>query len=246
MLNRKFKFAFSLIITVILTLGFSISFQNILAAWQEPTAAAPASNLLPPVYNEFTPLDTSNVLINKQLGITGSLSLTDGNLIVNTGNVGIGMTNPTQKLDVNGTIRATGDICTDVGGGKCLGDSSDIPAHAVMAFNLATCPTGWTALPGANGRVIVGRDTSDTSFDTIGESGGEKAHILTREEMPSHSHNIYSRQVGAGNDHYDAVSHGYTEGNRFENTNGLVAPSGDGVAHNNLQPYYVLLYCQKN
>jgi hypothetical protein len=36
------------------------------------------------------------------------------------GNVGIGTTTPTQKLDVNGQIHASGDICTDAGGGKCL------------------------------------------------------------------------------------------------------------------------------
>ncbi|MCX6764538.1 MAG: hypothetical protein NTU58_02410, partial [Candidatus Nealsonbacteria bacterium] len=35
----------------------------------------------------------------------------------NTGNVGIGKNNPSEKLDVNGNIKASGDICT---GSKCL------------------------------------------------------------------------------------------------------------------------------
>ena len=45
------------------------------------------------------------------------------------------------------------------------------------------------------GRVAVGIDTTQTEFDTIGETGGEKTHTLTTQEMPSHNHmeKIYSK-----------------------------------------------------
>lgn len=40
----------------------------------------------------------------------------------------------------------------------------------------------------AVGRVEVGIDIGDASFDTVGETGGEKAHTLLSAEMPSHTH----------------------------------------------------------
>ena len=43
-------------------------------------------------------------------------------------------------------------------------------------------------LPNLKGKVPVGRDSSDTSFDVLGETGGEKTHQLTVNEMPSHAH----------------------------------------------------------
>jgi hypothetical protein len=42
-----------------------------------------------------------------------------GNLLT-TGNLGIGIDNPQYPLHVSGRIQATDDICTDLGGGKCL------------------------------------------------------------------------------------------------------------------------------
>lgn len=38
------------------------------------------------------------------------------------------------------------------------------------------------------GKVIVGVDKEDGAFDTVGKTGGEKAHTLTIAEMPSHNH----------------------------------------------------------
>ena len=43
-------------------------------------------------------------------------------------------------------------------------------------------------LPNLKGRVITGLDSSQTEFDTLGETGGEKTHTLTVNEMPSHTH----------------------------------------------------------
>lgn len=112
-------------------------------------------------------------------------------------------------------------------------------------------------LPNLKGKVPVGQDTSDTSFDTLGETGGEKTHTLVNNELPKidaywqfhgteHGTNVYnlkgSNVIGTKiNNKYQAISgasgaYSYSDvGIRF----------GNNEAHNNLQPYTVLVYIIK-
>ena len=79
------------------------------------------------------------------------------------------------------------------------------------------------------GKVPVGVDEDDEDFDEVEETGGEKTHTLTRDELPSFSvAGIYNTtgtgwRFGNGGD-----PQLYTEGN---------VGIGSGQAHNNLQPY---------
>lgn len=43
-------------------------------------------------------------------------------------------------------------------------------------------------IPNEKGRVAVGRDSAQTEFDAMGETGGAKTHTLTTAQMPSHTH----------------------------------------------------------
>ena len=43
-------------------------------------------------------------------------------------------------------------------------------------------------LPNLKGRVVVGRDSADADWDTLGETRGSKTHTLVASEMPSHTH----------------------------------------------------------
>lgn len=45
-------------------------------------------------------------------------------------------------------------------------------------------------LPDLKGRAIVGRDSTQTEFDSLAETGGAKTHTLTSSEMPAHVHAI--------------------------------------------------------
>ena len=96
-----------------------ISLQMVRANWTVPTGAAPMGNI-------GAPVNTGGTLVTPPQRKTGSLAV-DGaffdvknNLYVESGNVGIGTTTPTQKLDVAGQIHSSSDVCTDAGGGKCL------------------------------------------------------------------------------------------------------------------------------
>lgn len=94
------------------------------------------------------------------------------------------------------------------------------------------------------GKVLVGKDGSDTDFDTVGETGGEKTHKLTISEMPKHDHSYYSgrwawAEQGGGGDIINSqseTSYGFTR------TSGKTG--GDG-SHNNLQPYIVVSFWRR-
>jgi len=85
------------------------------------------------------------------------------------------------------------------------------------------------------GRVLVAKSTDDTEFDTIGKTGGEKAHTLTVAEMPSHNHDIGGYGPTIGGEQY------YMFTKTVENY-GLKSTQarGGGGSHNNLQPYIVV------
>ena len=87
-------------------------------------------------------------------------------------------------------------------------------------------------LPNLKGRVAVGQDTSDTDFDTIGETGGSKA-------LQQHSH-----QMG------NVAGYGSTTAWGFQVTQysnmGIKSTENAGTGNSgNLQPYQVVCYIIK-
>ena len=96
-------------------------------------------------------------------------------------------------------------------------------------------------IPNLKGSVIVGRDSTQTEFNTVGETGGAKTHTLDTTEIPSHSHTTtaFSPSGTGGN------SPAWTTSNIAGTTAVTNSSTGGGGAHNNLQPYITLNYIIK-
>ena len=98
-------------------------------------------------------------------------------------------------------------------------------------------------LPNLKGKIPVGQDTTQTEFDTLGETGGEKTHTLSINEMPTHNHD--SGLGGGGTTSGYGLNYAYSNEYRYYDGTDIIGEEGGGQAHNNLQPYIVLNYIIK-
>lgn len=85
------------------------------------------------------------------------------------------------------------------------------------------------------GKMLLGVDEDDQDFSTSGKTGGEKTHILTLNEMPSHQHTISNYSPSGRDTSHHTVEaldkKGYT-------ANILTNEEGGDQAHNNMPPYF--------
>lgn len=97
-------------------------------------------------------------------------------------------------------------------------------------------------IPNIKGKVIVGYDSTQTEFNSLGETGGEKTHTLTVDELAPHNHDVKVKMNALGfGDGYLTTASGYN----YTTSNSPINNTGRGQAHNNLQPYIVLNYIIK-
>lgn len=95
------------------------------------------------------------------------------------------------------------------------------------------------------GRVLVGFDEADASFNALDKTGGAKVHTLTVDEIPAHRHRI---GIAGGGDAVrvdrwieDPSSDNLVGGNTDAYARSVQTSAiGSGQAHNNLQPYITI------
>ena len=159
MLTRKFSLI--LIITIILTLGLSISLGSLLAAWTAPSSAPPDGNVA-------ALLNTSATGQAKQGGLIFNTGGSANGLIVQFGNVGIGTTNPQAKLSFG-----------DINDGRDTPDGITWYSGSPLTYGIYRTSGAWSApnyqqlqLSFATGIVIDGGSAYGKSGTVLQPNGG--------------------------------------------------------------------------
>ena len=191
------------------------------------------------------------------------------------GNIGIGETNPTEKLHVDGKVKATEFIgygATPIGG--------------IIMWSGSTVPDGWTLCngvinngitpPNLSGRFVVGIGSNGTTSYSHTNKGGEDAVTLSASQMPQHNHTFTTSSNGNHTHQierlpYDSQGSGISmqsmggssnndEGwtgvdtrtrgasistNGNHNHSGTTDNTGSSTAHENRPKYYAIAYIMR-
>ena len=125
---------------------------------------------------------------------------------VNGGEASSGGTVTSVSVKMNGADKGTVTTSGTIDLGTVLTSWEDVGSEAVISIigkalypvgaiymstanvNPSTFITGTTWVAWGSGRVPVGIDMSDTDFNGVEKTGGEKTHTLTESEMPAHKH----------------------------------------------------------
>ena len=111
-----------------------------------------------------------------------------------SGNVGIGTTTPTAKLQIGGTAGVDGirfpdgTLQTTAGGGSGGGNGSGVPIGTIAFFEGA-CPSGWTEYTNLRGRYVVGVPSGGTVAGTVGTALSNLGNRMLN-QVPEHLHKI--------------------------------------------------------
>lgn len=113
-----------------------------------------------------------------------------------------------------------------------------LPVGITVAYQTNINPNvlyiGQTWVRSFKGQVMVGVDETQTEFNTIDKTGGEKVHVLTSEEAPNKGVDMLCRNNSGSLSGYGVVTN--NEGNLMWEE-GRAKITGGGQPHNNLQPY---------
>jgi hypothetical protein len=152
-----------------LVLGLSLALAaSYLNAWTGPTQTAPSGNVAAPV--------NLSGMSQIKLGGLGVASL------LSTGSIGA-----SQYCDASGGNCATPPL---------VGVGVGVPAGAIMAFNLTTCPSGWVPADGTNGTPdLRGSFIRGVGTNSDGTASGAFG-VKQVDDFKSHSHTLNGGPMG--------------------------------------------------
>ena len=165
----------------------------------------------------------------------------------------------TLDIQVGAVVVITGQPVNPVPYAKYADQASDlvpglrsglIPTGAVMFFNLASCPNGWTEYVAAQGRYVVGLPQGGVLAGTAGSPLGDRenrpvgqhTHSVTD---PGHSHNLPRALNSTNNNCVYGLGSAcdFIIGTGASRTNISIDNAGTIAGTN--APYVQLLACQK-
>lgn len=132
-----------------------------------------------------------------------------------------------------------------------------VPRGTVVAWypqDGINVPDGWAICDGTDGtpdlrgRFILGNGISE-EFETsyiAGETGGEEEVTLTKSQLADHTHSVLiSNVTGSSTKNIIKAEHGAGSTTSIV-TSGVMNNTDEiGQPHNNMPPYYVLVYIMK-
>lgn len=150
---------------------------------------------------------------------------------------------PVLKLSKGGTGTSTAAAAAAVFG-NLLYPVGSIYSNISVSTNPATL-LGFGTWVAITGRVIVGLDSGDTAFDTVGETGGSKDAIVVSHTHsvtdPTHSHtfSVNSATGAGGVPLQGTTSTSGTVTTSSSSTGISIDSTGSSGTNANLQPYVV-------
>ena len=96
----------------------------------------------------------------------------------------------------------------------------------------------------SQGKTLVGQDTTDADFSSLGQTGGSKTHTLLETEIPPHTHSYLKADNTLTG--YNQNGGGTTFGSyHITNTTNNTGSTGGGQPHSIMNPYQVVLYYRR-
>ena len=96
----------------------------------------------------------------------------------------------------------------------------------------------------SQGKTLVGQDTTDADFSSLGQTGGSKTHTLLETEIPPHTHSYLKADNTLTG--YNQNGGGTTFGSyHITNTTTNTGSTGGGQPHSIMNPYQVVLYYRR-
>lgn len=139
-----------------------------------------------------------------------------------------------NESSIKSLIEDLGEVSNDVNGII----NKIYPVGSIYMSVNSTNPSsyfGGTWVAWGSGRVPVGVQSGDENFGTVEQTGGEKRHWLSLDEIPTHTHDIKVANGSTSGDEYFSVTQ--AQGGTYKTYSKAVLAAGGNSSHNNIQPY---------